>query len=181
MCDCLFSSHLSQVYHDLRISVDKKLKISKGVKVNCLWNSSFGSSEKIFGGSEPRKLWENHRNFQSLQSQRLVSTKEQLKRIQHLSRNILSPRVNPSISFHRAVNLSDPLLPRLSLSLSLPTATATHSLSPPPRHRRRFPHRWWPCSSCVTRARPDIPRRRWGAVEEEGGNCSQSWSRSARI
>jgi hypothetical protein len=43
---------LTQGYHDLRISVDKRFKISKGVKVNCLWNPNFGSSEEIFGGSK---------------------------------------------------------------------------------------------------------------------------------
>jgi hypothetical protein len=47
---------LSQGYHDLRISVDRKFKISKGVEVSCLWNSNFGSSEKIFGGSGPQKF-----------------------------------------------------------------------------------------------------------------------------
>jgi hypothetical protein len=52
----LFSSHLSQGYHDLRISVDRKFKISKGVEVSCLWNLIFGSSEKIFGGSGPQKF-----------------------------------------------------------------------------------------------------------------------------
>jgi hypothetical protein len=47
---------LSQGYHDLRISVDREFKISKGVEVNCLWNSNFGSSEEIFGGSGPQKF-----------------------------------------------------------------------------------------------------------------------------
>jgi hypothetical protein len=168
-----FSSHLSQGYHDLRILVGKRFKISKGVKVNCLWNSSFGSSEEIFGGSEPRKLWKNHRNFQSLQSHHSVSTEEQLKGIQHLSGNIILPRVKPSIRLHHVVNLSDSLLLRLSLSLSPPTATASHSLLHHCATAAAFPHRRWPCSLCVTRARPGTPRRRWAAVEEEGGRTAR--------
>jgi hypothetical protein len=34
VCESLFSSHLSQGYHDLRISVDSKFKISKGVEAS---------------------------------------------------------------------------------------------------------------------------------------------------
>jgi hypothetical protein len=58
-----------------------------------------------------------------LQSKHSVSIEEQLKGIQHLSGNILSPRVNPSIPFHRAVNFPDLLSPRPSLSRRRPHRT----------------------------------------------------------
>jgi hypothetical protein len=91
MCDCLFPSHLSQGYCDLRISIDKRFKILKGVKVDCLWKFKF------------RKLRENLQGFRALEALRksselpilivsaFSSTEEQLKRISIIPENIPLP------------------------------------------------------------------------------------------
>jgi hypothetical protein len=139
MCDCLFSSHLRQWYHDLRISVDKRLKISKGVKVDSLWNSSFGSSEKIFGGpslGSSEKLSETSNPYRlCIQFIRRGS----LNRTWHLQWNILSPlglihlpplprSYSPRFTFHHTF-----------LSPSLNGARIAFPLTPPPRRLSSSP------------------------------------------
>jgi hypothetical protein len=110
VCDCLFSSHLSQGYLDLRISVDRKFKISKGVEASCLWNLIFRklrenlwrlrASEVLRKSSEAPIFTDL---ALSLNRRGVKGNKESSKDIPlpRVNQSSLSPRSNTQIYFHR--------------------------------------------------------------------------------
>jgi hypothetical protein len=135
-----FSNHLSQGYHDLRILVDKRFKISKGVEVKLSLEFKFrklrGNLWRLRASEALRKSSE----LPSLQSKHSVLTEEQLKGIQHLS----------GIFFHlglihrspfTAWSTSQTYFHRAPLSLPFSPDGDRIALPSPPRHRCRFPRR----------------------------------------